>query len=72
MGDGEDMGTGLGTMREGWDGGVLYLRGWPDDREQDRQQHQPVEQPQQRQDGQHRKKIPERAIGTWGKQAQPS
>lgn len=37
---------------------VLYLRGWPDDGEQDRQQHQPVEQPQQRQDGEHGKEVP--------------
>lgn len=38
--------------------GVSYLGGWPDDGEQDGQQHQPVEQPQQRQDGEHRKEVP--------------
>lgn len=43
---------------------VSYLRGWPDDGEQDWQQHQPIEQPQQRQDGEHRKEVP----GGWHRQ----
>lgn len=52
------VGTGRGGME------VSYLRGWPDDGEQDWQQHQPIEQPQQRQDGEHRKEVP----GGWHRQ----
>lgn len=57
----------------GWEGtvrgrmGILYLWGWPDEGEQDWQQHQPVEQPQQRQDGEHCKEVPGGAAGRAGK-----
>lgn len=64
------MGMGWGGIGRGGTR-ASYLGGRSNDGEQDGQQHQPIEQPQQRQDGEHRKEVPGGTASRGCKQARP-